>query len=150
MAKQELFKIPVLRSIIRYLGAFPVKRGTSDKKAIRIALERLSAGEVVLIFPEGTRSKTGQLGKGFSGSGFLALKVKCTVIPTAIVGRYRLFSKVKIFFGPPIYLDDLRSEKAGRAEIEQATERIMEGIRKLLVENQSQNASNGTSLGNSV
>ncbi len=150
MAKEELFRIPILRTVIRTLGAFPVKRGASDKKAIRTALEKLANGEVVLIFPEGTRSKTGKLGKGYPGSGFIALKEECTVIPTAIIGPYRLFRKVKIYFGPPIPLDDLRSEKAGRLEAELATERIMEGIRHLLVNHQPHHSSNGTSLGNSV
>lgn len=151
MAKQELFKIPLLSQVLRYLGAFPVKRGATDKKAIRTALSRLQEGKVVVIFPEGTRSKSGRLQKAYSGSGFLALKQPCTVIPVAIIGPYRLFRPVKIIYGSPVNLDDLRVEKITKQEAVLATERIMNSIRQLL-ENQQSNTSehNGRSFGNSV
>lgn len=151
MAKEELFKVPVLRQIIRYFGAFPVKRGASDKGAIRTALSILRNGQVMVIFPEGTRSKTGQLGEAYTGSGFLALKEPCTVIPVAIIGPYRLFHKVKIVYGPPIQLDDLRQSKANREAARLATERIMDGIRMLL-EQKGPNSplQRGRSLGNGV
>ncbi|QZT32624.1 1-acyl-sn-glycerol-3-phosphate acyltransferase [Caldalkalibacillus thermarum TA2.A1] len=151
MAKQELFKIPLLSQVLRYLGAFPVKRGATDKKAIRTALSRLQEGKVVVIFPEGTRSKSGRLQKAYSGFGFLALKQPCTVIPVAIIGPYRLFRPVKIIYGSPVNLDDLRVEKITKQEAVLATERIMNSIRQLL-ENQQSNTSehNGRSFGNSV
>ncbi|MDQ0337762.1 1-acyl-sn-glycerol-3-phosphate acyltransferase [Caldalkalibacillus uzonensis] len=151
MAKQELFKIPLLAQLLRYLGAFPVKRGASDKRAIRTALSRLQEEKVVVIFPEGTRSKTGQLGKAFTGSGFLALKEPCTVIPVAIIGPYRLFRKVKIVYGPPVSIDDLRSEKVTKQEATLATERIMNGIQRLLDQHQPKTSDhNGRSFGNGV
>ena len=61
MAKEELFSVPVLRQIITGVGAFPVKRGTADRAALKHAAHLLKAGQAVLIFPEGTRSEDGSL-----------------------------------------------------------------------------------------
>lgn len=96
MAKEELFKIPVLASIVRYLGAFPVKRGKGDRKALKWAFGILADNKLLGLFPEGTRSKTGELQPFQSGAAMLALKGKAQVIPTFIVG-----SK-KVVFGEPI------------------------------------------------
>ncbi len=56
--------------LLRNLGAFPVKRGGGDKQSLRTALEILKTGDIVGLFPEGTRSKTGEIGKGLAGAGF--------------------------------------------------------------------------------
>jgi 1-acyl-sn-glycerol-3-phosphate acyltransferase len=74
MAKEELFKVPVLGGIVRKCNAFPVKRGFSDREALRTGLKILKDGEVFGLFPEGHRSKTGELGKGLAGAGFFALR----------------------------------------------------------------------------
>ena len=91
MAKEELFKVPILGKIVRKANAFPIKRGKADREAIRIGLKTLREGKVLGIFPEGTRSRTGELGKGLSGVGFFALRSDATVIPCAIIGPYKLF-----------------------------------------------------------
>ncbi len=77
MAKEELFKVPVLGNIVRNCNAFPVKRGLSDREALRTGLKLLKDGHVFGLFPEGTRSKTGELGKGLAGAGFFALRSNC-------------------------------------------------------------------------
>ena len=74
MAKEELFNMPLLKSLLPRVHAFPIKRGMSDRKAFRTALSILKSGNVVGLFPEGTRSKTGELQEGLSGAGFFALK----------------------------------------------------------------------------
>lgn len=134
MAKEELFKIPVLSFLIRSFGAFPVKRGASDRQALKKSLTLLKEGKVLGIFPEGTRSKTGELGKAFSGVGLFALKEDSTVIPAAIVGPYRLFRPIKVVFGPPIDMSDLKQEKTNSDLMKEATDRIMEHIASLLQE----------------
>ena len=72
MAKSELFKLPVLGFLIRRVGAFPVKRGTADRTALRKAVELLESGEIVGMFPEGTRSLDGKLQEPELGVGMIA------------------------------------------------------------------------------
>ena len=105
MAKEELFHIPILKSILPGVNAFPVKRGMSDRDALRRAIKLLKDGEVVGLFPEGTRSKDGTLGKGFSGAGFFALRGEANVVPCAIIGPYKPFRKLKIVFGEMIDIE---------------------------------------------
>lgn len=132
MAKHELFKVPVLSFLIRSFGAFPVKRGGADKLALRTGLSVLEEGKVLGIFPEGTRSKTGDLGRGFPGVGMLALKGESVVIPVAIIGRYRPFHKMRVAIGERIDFSDLKREKVTSETMRLATERIMYQIQQLL------------------
>lgn len=131
MAKEELFKVPILGKIVRKVNAFPIKRGKADREAIRIGLKTLREGKVLGIFPEGTRSRTGELGKGLSGVGFFALRSDATVIPCAIIGPYKLFRKVKIIYGNPVNFNKLKDKNAS---IEEATELIMTHIREILIQ----------------
>ncbi|MBU9723970.1 MULTISPECIES: lysophospholipid acyltransferase family protein [Bacillaceae] len=133
MAKAELFETPILKHIIRRLGAFPIRRGMSDRQALRTGLNLLKEGNMVGIFPEGTRSKTQELGKGLAGVGFFALRSNAKVVPCAIIGTYKIFSRVTLVYGSPIDMNPLRENKASA---EEATEKIMEGIQELLNEYQ--------------
>lgn len=134
MAKEELFRVPILGGIVRKVGSFPVKRGMSDREALRNGLNVLKDGGVLGLFPEGTRSKDGQLGKGLAGAGFFALRSNALVVPCAVIGTYKPFRKVKVFFGEPINLDPLRERKA---TAEEATELIMSKIAELLEKHRS-------------
>ncbi|QFF98690.1 1-acyl-sn-glycerol-3-phosphate acyltransferase [Psychrobacillus glaciei] len=129
MAKEELFHIPILKSILPGVNAFPVKRGMSDRDALRRAIKLLKDGEVVGLFPEGTRSKDGTLGKGFSGAGFFALRGEANIVPCAIIGPYKPFRKLKIVFGEMIDIQPYRDRKASADEV---TEVIMTNIGQLL------------------
>lgn len=129
MAKEELFNVPVLGKIVPHLNAFPVKRGMSDREALRKGLGILKEGNVLGLFPEGTRSKTGQLGKGLAGAGFFALRSEAHVVPCAIIGPYKAFSKLKVVYGKPIDMNELRERKASA---EETTDMIMSEIRKLI------------------
>ncbi|MFD2371795.1 lysophospholipid acyltransferase family protein [Brevibacillus sp. GCM10020057] len=131
MAKEELFRIPVLSFLITKFGAFPVKRGAGDRAAIRTTLKLLEDGKVLGIFPEGTRSKTGELGEGMPGTAMFALKSQATVIPVAIIGPYRLFRPIKIVYGEPIDLTQLREAKPSADTLKQTTDLIMQRIREL-------------------
>ncbi len=128
MAKEELFRVPVLKSILPNVKAFPVKRGMSDRGALRTGLALLKEGEVLGLFPEGTRSKTGEIGKGLAGAGFFALRSDAKIIPCAIIGPYKLFGKLRVVYGKPIDFSELKKEKIS---VEAATEIIMNEIKKL-------------------
>lgn len=90
MAKIELFKVPVIRTIIRWVGAFPVNRGKMDREAIRHGQAVLKAGYGLGIFPEGTRSLTMKIHKVLPGAGLFAVKGDVPIVPCAITGSERL------------------------------------------------------------
>jgi 1-acyl-sn-glycerol-3-phosphate acyltransferase len=132
MAKEELFSAPLLKTILPKVHAFPVKRGMSDRDALRKAIALLKNGDVMGLFPEGTRSKNGELGKGFSGAGFFALKGDADVVPCAIIGSYKAFKRVKVVYGEPIVMQPYRDRKATADEV---TLVIMGHIQELINEN---------------
>ena len=134
MAKAELFNVPLLKGILPGVNAFPVKRGLSDRDALRTAIKLLKEGSVVGLFPEGTRSKDGTLGKGFSGAGFFALRGEANVVPCAIIGPYKAFKKLKVVYGEPIDIKPYRDRKASADEV---TEVIMENIARLVEEHRT-------------
>ena len=135
MAKSELFRFGPFGRIISGLGAFQVVRGTPDRDAIRMARALLAAGECVVMFPEGTRSRTGRLRPGFPGSGALALEPGIVVLPTAIWGTQHRFGPVRVVFGEPLDLSDLAGGGGARGvRAQEATRRIMAAIAALLPE----------------
>ena len=104
-ARDSLFGIPVLGFLISRLQAFPVKRGEADTRAIREALARLKIGAAVLLFPEGTRSKDGEVQEFKRGALLLLRKAKCPVLPVAIDGAIDAFPRTEKFprlFGPKL------------------------------------------------
>jgi 1-acyl-sn-glycerol-3-phosphate acyltransferase len=127
MAKAELFEIPVLGSIISKVGAFPVKRGGVSRESIRLAVQLLRDGNMLGVFPEGSRSNAGGMGK--KGAASLALKSGAAVVPVAIVGTYSIFRRMTIVYGAP--LDMSAYAGASSEDLELATEAIMKEIRRL-------------------
>lgn len=90
MAKKELFSVPVLKWIVRRVGAFPVDRGRADRSAFRRAEATLHHGIAVGMFPEGTRSTTNALAPAHPGAGLIALRSGAPVLPAVITGSERL------------------------------------------------------------
>ncbi|GGJ85778.1 1-acyl-sn-glycerol-3-phosphate acyltransferase [Lentibacillus kapialis] len=138
MAKGELFEKPFLRKLLTNIHAFPVKRGMRDRTALRKGLEILEQGNTLGLFPEGTRSKTGQLGKPLAGAGFFALKSNATIIPCAIIGPYKPGSKLKVIYGEAVNMQAYRDSKASAKE---AADAIMTEIGNLMENHHSQHAS---------
>ncbi len=137
MAKQELF-VPVLGAIYRTLGAFPVRRGAADRNAIKYGIDLLLAEKVLAIFPEGTRSKNGQIGKAEPGALMMAGKARAVIVPTAVSGTNLsssggIWPKVKVKFGKPIYF--LEDEPVTKEVIVRMTDELMNEIQTLLNEN---------------
>ncbi|HMM21329.1 MAG TPA: lysophospholipid acyltransferase family protein [Selenomonadales bacterium] len=135
MAKAELFSWPVFRWVITELGAFPVRRGAADRNAIRTALGLVEAGGVFGIFPEGTRSKTGELGQAAPGMAMIALKAGVPIVPTAVRGTNKvfcdghLFPQFEIRFGKPICLPEGRNDREG---VEYVNRLVMQEIARLM------------------
>ncbi|SMC57300.1 lysophospholipid acyltransferase family protein [Sporomusa malonica] len=142
MAKEELFSNPIFARIISGLGAFPVKRGIADRTAIRTALTLLENGSILGIFPEGTRSKNGQLGSPEPGLAMLAVKAGVPVVPTAIIGTNKVFQqgqffpKFKVIFGKPIMLSKDDAKKDG---LEVLSLKVMDAIGRMLEEDNHTN-----------
>lgn len=94
MAKIELFKVPILSTILRYFGTFPVKRTQFDKTALTIALQLLKDGKMVGIFPQGTRIRKEQARQQvFRGASYLAAKSGSKVLPVGISGTEKIMPK---------------------------------------------------------
>lgn len=135
MAKAELFKIPLLGSIIKILGAFPVKRGKGDRSAIRIALKLLYDKKIVGIFPEGKRSKSEEMLNPHLGAAMLATKACVPVLPVAVKGSSGFLGKVKVFIGPAMYFNlnsDDKNTKADRDELTRTSFKIMDSLAVLM------------------
>jgi 1-acyl-sn-glycerol-3-phosphate acyltransferase len=131
MAKEELFSVPLLGRAIFGLGAFPVDRGAADRRAIRLAREVLDRGDLLLMFPEGTRHPDGRLHPGLPGAGSLGLVSGLTVVPAAIWGTQRWTGPARVAFGPAIDLSDLEEGPRGRRS-QGAVDRMMAGVAGLL------------------
>jgi 1-acyl-sn-glycerol-3-phosphate acyltransferase len=131
MAKDELFKIPVLSYFLPRIHAFPVKRGKSDMKAIKTAITILRNNELFGIFPEGTRQREDVAEEAEEGAVFIALKAKAPIIPVALIGPYRMFRSVRVVFGEPIDTTPYTSGKINKEVIAEVTKIMMERIQTL-------------------
>ena len=109
MAKEELLRNPIVEYIFRKGGVFPVYRGTKDEWAKRHSEKVLEHGQVLGLFPEGTRSKGRGLRTAKTGTARFAIKIGCPIVPMAVDGSHRVFknfpkrTRVKVTLGEPIY-----------------------------------------------
>ncbi len=109
MGKSQLFGPPVLTAILKHGGVFPVRRGHRDEEAMKTAFTLLEQGEMVLIYAEGGRSRSGELGEPKHGIGRVALESGAPVVPIAIYGSAAVrrwkrlrFPQVTVEFGEPL------------------------------------------------
>jgi 1-acyl-sn-glycerol-3-phosphate acyltransferase len=134
MAKEEYFSSK-LAWLVRFLGAFPVKRGEADRQALRAGEEQLKKGNILVIFPEGTRSRTRTMATGHSGIGLVALRSGVPVVPVAIWGSENALKKfgtpITISYGEPIVLKP-KGKKITREDIDGATNLVMHKIAAML------------------
>ena len=129
MGKMELFKKPVLGYLLKKVGAFPVDRGTTDLKAYRHTMELLKNEKALGIFSQGTRTQDFENVKG--GVGVFALKSGAPIVPVGINGTYRLFSKMRVNFGPPISMEPYQGQKVKSELVEEVMELVTSTVSRL-------------------
>jgi 1-acyl-sn-glycerol-3-phosphate acyltransferase len=139
LAKKELFKGPGNWFFSTY-GAYPVNRSGTDVAAYRWALNKLAHDQCVMVFPEGTRSKSGEMKKAQSGVVRLAMKSRATIVPVGIAGTENLKRELRVFYptgrlrvniGRPFTLPDIEGRPSA-AVLQSMTDMIMNRIAILL------------------
>ena len=137
MAKAELFEIPILGSIIRACGAYPVKRGASDREAIRTATARLNEGWAIGVFLDGTRQTNGRVNQPRPGAALLAARSGAPLLPVAIINSHRALGTgrgwprllpVALRIGEPIPAPTSRR----KPELEATTRELQQRINALI------------------
>jgi len=137
MAKAELFKIPLLGSVIKACGAYPVKRGIADKNTIKTACKKLSKDNCIGIFIDGTRQKNGRVNKPKQGAALLAFKNQKLLLPVAIVNSHRvmrfkfcipLLSKIVIKVGKPFQ----PPQSSSKDDLNSVTMHLQDNINNLI------------------
>lgn len=137
LAKEELFKVPILGRLLPHMGALPVRRGSGDLEVLELAMELMHFGCKICIFPEGTRANPGEFLKPKLGVGFLAIKCQKPVLPVYIDGTDKVLPRnakipklghpIRVFIGKgKVYKgeENIRSYKL-------VAEDIMERIKEL-------------------
>jgi 1-acyl-sn-glycerol-3-phosphate acyltransferase len=136
MAKAELYWWPA-KYLLDAVGAFPVHRGLADREAIETAVRLARDGNVVVMFPEGTRRRKGLAKKhqarARSGAARIALEAGVPLVPAAVAGTDRLLrlGPLRVAFGEPVELNDLREGGELRHSSQEATDRLMSRIAEL-------------------
>jgi 1-acyl-sn-glycerol-3-phosphate acyltransferase len=138
VAKAEAYDVLGLAQLIRAFGAFPIRRGESDREAVRLMRRFVREGKVLGVFVEGTRQLSGVPGKAMPGAAMVALQEDVPVVPAAIHGshawRLGSFSPVSVAVGEPLRFDGLPRGGRGYREATQKIERCIHRLWEFLVD----------------
>ncbi len=126
LAKEELFKNKFIGKLIKSFGGIPINRTNPGLNSIIKATKVLKEGHKLVIFPEGTRNKTGtdELQSIKGGSGVFAVKSKSPILPIILSGKAKIFRRTKIYVGKPFELSDYYGKKLDAKAIEEIDEII--------------------------
>lgn len=140
MAKQELFKNPLLGWFLRRMDVFGVERGSGDMAAVKTAIRVVRNGEILGLYPEGTRSKDGKPGRAKTGVALIAKAAKCDVVPAAVIcrGKLRPFKRIRLVVGKPVSYQEIidRAPDNSRESLRAAADYIMGQITTLWEQHQ--------------
>jgi len=136
MAKRELFKGPLLSWAWRVLGGFPVRREISDIRAIDTGLAVLERGEVLGLYPEGTRSLSGEMLPFLKGAAWIALRMGVPIVPCGLKGTGRrppegkplIGKRVEVNFGPPLSIEREDDPRVRKEKAEALTAQLLDAI----------------------
>jgi 1-acyl-sn-glycerol-3-phosphate acyltransferase len=140
ISKAQHFDVPVQRWLFKQWGVIPLRRGEGDAEALARARDILLQGDLLCIYPEGTRSTDGKLHRGRTGVARLALETRVPVIPVAMRGtdaalpkgkNWPKFIEVDVTFGRPLVLDEFAGLQDDRKVTREVTDRIMRAIQAL-------------------
>lgn len=138
MAKIEAHRVPALGQLIRLLGTFPVRRGESDREAVRLMRKIVAEGFALGLFVEGTRQRSGVPGRAQPGAAMVALQEDVPVVPAAVHGsqhwRVGNFEPVSVAWGEPLRFDGLRPGGRGYREASVEIERRIKALWEFLVD----------------
>jgi len=143
LARKDLMKWPLLGPLFPQMNVIPVERGGNDMSALRDVIKKVRAGNGIVLFPEGTRSKDGNLQSGKAGIGLIIAKTKAPVLPMRIFGAYEAFpkgtkglkfTKIRVVIGEPIHLTPEEISDNSRENYQAISNRIMAEIAKLTPE----------------
>jgi len=136
-AKKELFDNALFGAVLRRVNALPARRGSVDRRALDTSIRVLGQGRGLVMFPEGTRSMTGDLLPPRAGVGLIAARVRCPIVVAHVQGSNRLLDcflgrqRLSVTFGEPILPDDYGELPAGKQAYIKITGMVMERIRRL-------------------
>lgn len=131
LGKEELFANGIVSWFLHRLYCIPVARKKGDLVAIKTAIKALKEGKMLGIFPEGTRSRTGELLPFEQGAALMALKADVPVIPVYIKGGYKLFRPVLVTIGVPIDLKEITDGKTDSKAIQKATDYLYRTVKEM-------------------
>lgn len=127
MAKEELFRVPVLKQAIQAYGAYPVKRGSADRSAMRAAIASIESGWATGVFLDGTRTPDGRISEPKLGAAWIAAKTNSPLLPVSLWGTHQIFKQGSAFPRPvPLTIRIgnliLPPKSSDRAELEAITQ----------------------------
>lgn len=128
IAKKDLLKNPIMAWLCKAFGAFMVERDGKDIEAVKQSLKILKNGGILGIFPEGTRNGLAKGEKVKNGAVLMAIKSGAPIIPAGIKGDYKLFRRVTMTYGEPIYYDKSKINQQDKEEIDKLTDELMNTI----------------------
>jgi len=142
LARKSLLKWPFFGPLFPDMNVIPVERDGNDMSALREVIKKVKEGNGIVLFPEGTRSKDGNLQKAKAGIGLVIAKTGAPVLPMRIFGAYEAFpknskrmrfTKITVVIGDPIYFTKEEISNSSRETYQKLSDRVMEGISRLTI-----------------
>ena len=130
IAKEELFKNKILASILNKVEIIPINRQNPGLGTIKRILKYIKNDYALVMFPEGTRSKTDDFNNAKAGLSLFATKAKAEIVPCTIYSSYKLFKPAKIYFGKPISLEEYYKQKLTSEDHERISGEVMDIIKQ--------------------
>ena len=130
IAKEELFKNKILAKILNKVEIIPINRQNPGLGTIKRILKYIKNDYALVMFPEGTRSKTDDFNNAKAGLSLFATKAKAEIVPCTIYSSYKLFKPAKIYFGKPISLEEYYKQKLTSEDHERISGEVMDIIKQ--------------------